>query len=297
MTSVSLDWLGCSTFRLTLEDLVVFLDAYIDRVPGAQGPGIACEDIERANWILVGHSHFDHLWGAERIAHSTGATIVGSHETIRVMEMQGVPAAQLLPVSGGERIRLSKDLIVSVFPSLHSCVWTHKKMPASDAVCLGDVGVFYHERVQRAGEVIQWIEALNKPVGEHLARSDQNAHGDGGSLLFLLETPHGSLLFQDTAGYWSGIMRALHADVAILAAAGRGNIDGEPMQGTLAQFLARQAALLKPSRVILGHHDDWLPGFSTKTDIGPILQEISQHAPGSELVEIGYMSGYRMFEG
>ena len=31
----TLDWLGCATFRLTLADLVVFLDAYIDRVPSA----------------------------------------------------------------------------------------------------------------------------------------------------------------------------------------------------------------------------------------------------------------------
>ena len=31
----SLDWFGCATFRLTIGDLVVFLDAYIDRVDGA----------------------------------------------------------------------------------------------------------------------------------------------------------------------------------------------------------------------------------------------------------------------
>jgi L-ascorbate metabolism protein UlaG (beta-lactamase superfamily) len=27
----TLDWLGCATFRLIRDDLVVFLDAYIDR--------------------------------------------------------------------------------------------------------------------------------------------------------------------------------------------------------------------------------------------------------------------------
>jgi len=38
--NVTLDWMGCATFRLTLGDLVIFLDAYIDRVPSAVPNGI-----------------------------------------------------------------------------------------------------------------------------------------------------------------------------------------------------------------------------------------------------------------
>ncbi len=62
-----LDWYGCATFRLTVGSLVLVLDAYIDRIPGAAGTGLRADDIERADWIVIGHSHFDHLWGAERI--------------------------------------------------------------------------------------------------------------------------------------------------------------------------------------------------------------------------------------
>ena len=106
----TLDWYGCATFRLTLGELVVFLDAYIDRVEGATGTGLTADDIDRCDFIVVGHSHFDHLWGAERIARRTGATIIGSFETVRVMESQGVPLAQLMPVAGGERIRLAPEV-------------------------------------------------------------------------------------------------------------------------------------------------------------------------------------------
>jgi L-ascorbate metabolism protein UlaG (beta-lactamase superfamily) len=91
MTTARLDWYGCATFRLTLTDQVIFLDAYIDRVPAAPGTGLRAEDIERADWIVVGHSYFDHLWGAERIAKRAGATIIGSYETVRIMERAGVP--------------------------------------------------------------------------------------------------------------------------------------------------------------------------------------------------------------
>ena len=31
--TVTLDWLGCATFRLQVDDTVIMLDAYIDRVP------------------------------------------------------------------------------------------------------------------------------------------------------------------------------------------------------------------------------------------------------------------------
>src|SRR5258707_3150134 len=101
------DWYGCATFRLTLGELVIFLDAYIDRVPGAPGPGLRADDINRADWIVVGHSHFDHLWGAERIARRTGATIIGSHEKVRIMEQEGGPLRHLLPVGGGGGTRPS----------------------------------------------------------------------------------------------------------------------------------------------------------------------------------------------
>ncbi|MEW6299268.1 MAG: MBL fold metallo-hydrolase, partial [Thermodesulfobacteriota bacterium] len=80
--TATLDWLGCATFRLTVGNLVIFLDAYVDRVPSARPTGITTDDITRADWIVVGHSHFDHLYGAERIARATGATIIGSYETV-----------------------------------------------------------------------------------------------------------------------------------------------------------------------------------------------------------------------
>jgi hypothetical protein len=84
-------------------------------------------------------------------------------------------------------------------------------------------------------------------------------------------------------------MRDLRPDVAILAAAGRGNIDGEPIQGSLAQFVARQADLVRPRRLVLSHHDDWMPGFSVPTDVSPIRDELARAVPRTELVELGYL--------
>ena len=294
--TATLDWMGCATFRLTLGEQVVMLDAYIDRVPSAAPTGASVDAIRQADWIVVGHSHFDHLYGAERIAKNTGAKIIGSYESIRIMAAQGVPEEQLLPVAGGETLRLSPDVTVAVYPSQHSCVWSADPLPESDAVCIGELGVSYQEQQEKMKGLWEQLNALGDEVISHLQASAQGARGDGGALVYLFDTPQGRLLYQDTSGHWQGILHGLRPDVAILAAAGRGNIDGEPVQGTLAQFVAQQAALLRPRRVILSHHDDWLPGFSRQIDTAPIKEEMARRAPYTELVELSYMDGDAVFE-
>jgi L-ascorbate metabolism protein UlaG (beta-lactamase superfamily) len=213
------------------------------------------------------------------------------------MEQQGVPKEQLLSVAGGERVRLAPDVTVTAFPSQHSCVWSQTKMTDADEVCIGDLGLTYQEQQERFAALADWFESLDADVQAHLGASYQGARGDGGALVYVFETPAGSLFYQDTSGHWSGILRDLRPDVAILAAAGRGNVDGEPVQGSLGGFVARQAELLRPQRVVLSHHDDWLPGFSNAIDTKPIRDELARRSPRAELVEMGYLEGYRLFDG
>jgi hypothetical protein len=171
-----------------------------------------------ADWIVVGHSHFDHLWGAERIAKRTGATIIGSHETVRIMEKEGVPLAQLLPVGGGERIQLLPEVTVTVYPALHSCVWTMKAgMYQPDEVCLGDLWVTYQERMARMQGMVQEMLSLGPEALEHLRASRQGERGDGGSFVYLFATPHGSLLYQDTSGHWRSVPRTDLAESGYLS--------------------------------------------------------------------------------
>ena len=291
---VTLDWYGCATFALRTAGLTVFLDAYVDRAANAAGPSprVAAEDISECDWIVVGHSHFDHLYGAERIAARTGARIVGSYETVRIMEQAGVPVDRMICVAGGETVALSDDVRVTAYPSQHSCVWSQGPMRPADEVCLGDLGLTWQEQQARFLEVVgAFGGTLPEQSLHHLLAAQQGDRGDGGPLVYLFETPDGMLLYQDTSGHWSGILDGLRPDVAILAAAGRGNVDGEPIQGSLAQFVGRQASLLGPRRIVLSHHDDWLPGFSVATDVTPIRDELARVAPGAELVELGYLDG------
>ena len=287
----TLDWYGCATFRLRTSGLTIFLDAYIDRVPDAPGSGLTAADIDQCDWIVVGHSHFDHLYGAETIAANTSCRVIGSYETVRVLEACGVPLERMICVAGGERIDLGNGVTVSVFPSQHSCVWSHRQMPQADDVCIGDLGLTWQEQLARFAELSDHFTSLSDSVKEHLVASSQGSRGDGGALVFLFETPEGSILYQDTSGHWSGVLRDVRPDVAILATAGRGNVDGEPIQGSLAEFVARQAALVRAARIVLSHHDDWLPGFSIDTDVKPIRAALERVVPRPELLELGYVDG------
>lgn len=287
--TTTLDWYGCATFAMKTAGMTILLDAYIDRVPGAAGAGRTADEIQACDWIVVGHSHFDHLWGAERIMANTDAKLIGSYETIRVMERAGISTERMICVAGGETVDLGQGARVSVYPSQHSCVWSHGQMSDADEVCIGDLGLTLQEQQERFAALARHLGGLGEEAIRHFTEGNQGARGDGGALVFLFELPDGRVLYQDTSGHWSGVLRDLRPDVAILAAAGRGNVDGEPIQGSLAQFVARQVDLVRPRRVVLCHHDDWLPGFSVPTNVAPIREEMRRVAPGAELLEPDYV--------
>jgi L-ascorbate metabolism protein UlaG (beta-lactamase superfamily) len=299
--NATLDWLGCATFRLTIDNLVVFLDAYMDRVPSAPPVGLSTREVHRANFVLVGHAHFDHLAGAEAIALNTGAKVVGSFETCRVMREQGVPDAQLVPSQGGEHHRLSPEVTVRVFPSLHSCTWVGGSLSSVEPAT-GHLGLTEDERAKVGGGLGEVIGRAARSgsqqaqeMRDHLATA-VGSPNHGGALAYLITTPGGSIFFQDTSGCWTGVLEKLRPDVAILAAAGRGNVDGEPIQGSLADFVVLEAGLLQPKTVVLCHHDNWMPPITPEggTDISPIREALGRSLPGARLLEPGYMEGTRV---
>jgi L-ascorbate metabolism protein UlaG (beta-lactamase superfamily) len=282
---VELEWFGVSTFRLRAGRTVIFLDAYLDRVPAAVPVGLASRDVTAADAVLVGHSHFDHLHGAQFIAARTGARIVGSHETVRLMAQAGVPDEQLTAAGGGELIQLGPAVRARVLPSLHSCVWAG----STAAGQAPERGLSQQDRERRlAASGARRFGQAPEEVREHLRGCVNSPRGDGGALGYLLDTPAGSLYWADTSGYWSGIVTGMRPDIAVLAAAGTGNIDGEPAQGTLADFIADQVSLLQPRHLVLCHHDDWMPPVTPPPDLDAIRAALASRAPGVRLHEPGY---------
>lgn len=75
---------------------------------------------KKIDYILTGHSNFDHSPDAPLLAKLTGATIIGSQTTCYQAYAEGLPASQCLIVNGGEILPLSKTLTVYVAHINHS---------------------------------------------------------------------------------------------------------------------------------------------------------------------------------
>jgi L-ascorbate metabolism protein UlaG (beta-lactamase superfamily) len=256
----TLEWFGTSTFRVRHGGLTLFFDAYLDRLPGLDPSGLSTSQVEEADFVFVSHAHFDHLYGADEIAQRTGATVVGSPESIRCLKECGVPAGQLFKATGGETIDCGSFVRVRVLPALHSCLFAHSEGDCS-VTCLGDLGISAQARAAAVVGLFDLMDAAPAPAGPVLRDMNANCSDhDGGQLAYLLTTPEGSLLVSGSAGYWKGIFSGLRPDVALLSLAGRPNVDGEPFQGSSADFVREQTRVLGARRVAFCHHDPLFPG-------------------------------------
>jgi L-ascorbate metabolism protein UlaG (beta-lactamase superfamily) len=290
----TVEWFGTTTFRARRPGLDLFFDGYLDRLPGLDPVGLSVAEVERADFVFVSHAHFDHLYGIAPIARVTGATVVASPESARILRQDGVPEEQLLRVTGGETVRCDPTVSVRVLPALHSCLFA--AADADSAVeCLGDLGVSAQDRRRAVQGTLSggfaWAPA---PVAEAMqGMLEHSSLHDGGQLAFVLQTADGSALFSGSSGYWPGLFAGLRPDVAFLALAGRPNVSGEPYQGSSARFMLEQVETLAPGRVCFCHHDPLIPGLPG-TDVAEAAALLQARAPGGYF-ELEYATARPLF--
>ena len=98
--TLAVRWTGFSNFELAYRGKIILLDAYFDRGGNYPPLGFAAADVKKADVILIGHGHFDHMSDAASVAMRTGAPIVGAPVTTEKLAAQQVPAAQIRTVTG-----------------------------------------------------------------------------------------------------------------------------------------------------------------------------------------------------
>ncbi len=292
--AATIEWFGTATFRIRAGGLTLFFDSYLDRLPGLEPVGLATAEVSEAHFVFVSHAHFDHLAGADVIALGTGATVVASPESAHCLRACGVPEDQLLVVTGGETVHCGPSVRVRVLPALHSCLFAPSD-PDSSVTCLGGLGVSAQERATAVAALFDLMAAAPDPAGAALrAMNDRCSRHDGGQLAFFLTTGDGSVLVSASAGYWRGIFTGLRPDVALLSLGGRPNVDGEPYQGSSAEYALEQVQLLRPARVAFCHHDPLFPGVPG-VDIGPAAAALQETASGADYLELEYATARPLF--
>ncbi|WP_406037245.1 MBL fold metallo-hydrolase [Micromonospora sp. NBC_00898] len=130
--AVSFRWWGTSGWRIDIGDRTVLVDPYLSRFStglfsGAYNPETPLQvrtdvigaHVDRAENVLVTHTHWDHFNDVPYIAGRTGARVFGTLTAYHLGLAYGVPAKQLSPVKGGEVLDFG-DYTVEVVSSLHS---------------------------------------------------------------------------------------------------------------------------------------------------------------------------------
>ena len=133
--TIRLTYLGNAGYQIEDGKTVLVIDPFISQLrPGGMGPtdlndksdpiltpdtDVIDKHISHADYILITHSHSDHLLDAPYIATKTHAVIIGSAGTARIAQVKRVPEDQTIIVKGGEDYDFG-NFSVRVIPSLHS---------------------------------------------------------------------------------------------------------------------------------------------------------------------------------
>jgi L-ascorbate metabolism protein UlaG (beta-lactamase superfamily) len=112
--TLAVRWMGYSNFELAYNNRVLLLDAYYDRGSIYPALGVKAAEIKRADAILIGHGHFDHMSDAASIGARTGATVVGAPVTTEKLATQAIDLKQVKTVTGrgGEVLNFDGGLVV-----------------------------------------------------------------------------------------------------------------------------------------------------------------------------------------
>src|SRR5216684_8330792 len=141
-TSVEMTWMSIANWYFKIGDKRIMMDAYFTRVPGppffyappaypndqlaytqrayeVDVPSItrvrdAVLGSAKLDYLLAGHSHFDHTWDTPTWAKLTGAQMIGGMSSCLQANAQGVSGAQCRIVNGGEKIILGDGITVRV---------------------------------------------------------------------------------------------------------------------------------------------------------------------------------------
>ena len=136
---VRIRYLGTAGFVLESEDRTIVLDPFVTRPSGRTTlfgklePNAAAirRHLPKADDVLIGHAHHDHVLDGPEVCRQTGARFIGSPDACNVARAAGLPERQLVETTGRERIPAGSGCVHGL-PSAHGRVYFNRvSLPGS----------------------------------------------------------------------------------------------------------------------------------------------------------------------
>lgn len=110
-----LTWHGHATFTLETDSgKRIMFDPFLEDNPKSD---IRVADVDKLDYILCTHGHFDHFADAVELARRTNAMLVGTFELVSFAQSKGVERVHGMNVGGGHTFDFG---YVKLTPALHS---------------------------------------------------------------------------------------------------------------------------------------------------------------------------------
>ena len=261
---VRLTWLGTAGFIVESPETTLLVDPFVTRPSLARiarkmipdDVAIARNIPRKVDAVLCGHSHYDHVADAPRIAKHTKAKLVGSASTCAWGRAEGLPESQLVQIPASGALVRFGDIEVRFVPSRH--------------------GKVMFNRVPLVGEV------LTTPRGPGRLWH----YRMGGAFGLLIKAPGLSVYHNGSADLIDAELDGERADVLLACLAGRTGTEN---------YVARLISALGPKLVVPTHHDAFfaplerglhlLPGI----DVEGFVSEVFRRAPKASVITPDYL--------
>jgi L-ascorbate metabolism protein UlaG (beta-lactamase superfamily) len=274
--TLAVRWIGYSNFELAYGGKIILLDSYFDRGSNYPPLGFAARDVTRADVILIGHGHFDHMSDAASVGIRTGATIVGAPVTTDKLAAQDLPATQTRTVSGrgGELLKF-EGFSVEPILARHG-----QPDPQVTTLMEGALGALSAEpsAAQQAEERAIRARGVSDPrvIAE-------------GTIAYLITLDSGfRIMYRDSGGRVTDQEKAAMArtgavDLALVAVA------AEYLMPLTARQGLEHMRLYKPDVYVPAHHDAPIGGpRSLWRATEPLFQALKDDNPNLVTVSRGY---------
>jgi L-ascorbate metabolism protein UlaG (beta-lactamase superfamily) len=275
--TLAVRWTGFSNFELAYKGKIILLDAYFDRGRYYPPLGFRAKDVEKADAVIIGHGHYDHMSDAALVGIRTRAPLVGAALTTDVLKSELVPASQIRTVTGkgGELLQFDGFTVQPIL-ALHG---------------------------QPDKHVVQVMEAaynslLPKPTldGEAEANSIASRGTSDprvvteGTIAYLITLDDGfRIMYRDSGGhvtdYEKAAMEKLGGGVDLALVGLSADILNVPTE----QQALEHVRLYKPDVFMPAHHDGALAGHMPLwRATEPVFQALKDADPGLVTVSRGY---------